>query len=86
MAREGWNLLSEVLQSFSNVWSGASTAGAINGFSGFTAGHRRWGEMFTVLWINWRVPVSFWGLGEGFWMLGKAGGGLEKKIGRWVDF
>ena len=27
-----------------------------------------------------------WMTGEGFWMLGRAGGGLEKKIGCWVDF
>ena len=36
--------------------------------------------MFTALWINWRSPVDSWLLSEGVGMLGRAGGGLEKKI------
>ena len=37
-------------------------------------------EVFSALWISWRVPVTCWKSGECSWMFGKAGGGLEREI------
>ena len=81
MAREGWNLLSGILRSFLNAWSKLLQPGAKDGFCGCSVGRWRWGEVFTILWINWKMPVTCWRLGEGVWMLGRAGGGLWWKIG-----
>ena len=79
-ARDCLDLLRGVLQSFPNAWNGVLQTGAINGCFGFTASRWWWGELYAVLWINWRVPTSFWGLGEGLWILGRAVGGLVKKM------
>ena len=74
------DLLSAILQSFLGSWNGASTTGRRNGCFGFTASRLRWRELYAALWFNWRSPASFWGLGEGLWILRRAGGGLEKKM------
>ena len=42
--------------------------------------------MSAAFWISWRMPATCWRLGEGVWMLGRAGGGLEKKIGTGLIF
>ena len=80
-ARECPDLLNEVLQSFLDARSKASTTGAKTGFSGWTEGSRRRRRMFSALGIKWRAPVTCWLLAERARVLKKAGGGLEGKIG-----
>ena len=41
--------------------------------------------MSAALWIDWKVAVSFWSLSECVWMLRRAGKGLERKFGCWVN-
>ena len=36
--------------------------------------------MSTALCLNWKVPATCWRLGEGPWMSGRTGGGLEKEM------
>ena len=86
VARGRLELLCGVLQSLLNGWKVASTIGARNSTFGCTGGRLRWGEVSAALRIDWRVPASFWLLGECVWMLRRAGGGLEKRIGRGLIF
>ena len=74
------DLLSGVFRSFLGSWNGVLQTDARNGFCGCSAGHQRWGRVSTALWLNWKVPATCWRLGEGSWMSGRAGGGLEKEM------
>ena len=81
MACEGLERLHELLRCSLNVWNEAPKTGGRIGSFGFSHGRLRRGEMFTVLCLNWKVPASFWLLGEGVGMLRWGRGGLRWKIG-----
>ena len=74
-------LLNALLRSLLSAWNGALQAGTINGFFGFSQSRLRWGELVVAPRADRKVPVEFWLLSEGLRMFGRAGGGLEEKIG-----
>ena len=78
--------LSDVLRCFLDVWNEVLQPGGENCFSGCSRSSRRWVKVSATFWINRRVPAACGIVGERFWKLKMAGGGLETKYDRRVDF
>ena len=85
-AREHPDLLSDVLRCFLDVWNEATMIGGGFDSSGWSESSSRWWRVFSALGIKCRAPVTCWRVRERFWMLRRAGGGLEREIGLLGDF
>ena len=80
MARVCLERLRTILRCLLDAWSEASTIGATNGDFGCTAGRPRWGVRSVAPQARWRLPTDSWMLGDGFWLVGRVYGGLEREI------
>ena len=85
-ARDRPESLRGVLRSLLNGLSEALRTGARIQSFGCTAGRLRWGKKSVAPHARWRLPASFWKMGDGAWRVRLGSGGLEKEIAAgWIS-